>query len=96
MKQVIRTESYRDDLDDIEAFIAKDNPSAALEMWFLIDDQAEKLADSKFPRRPGRVPGTMELVAHENYIVILEEDLLTVTVLNVVNARQQWPMREKS
>jgi plasmid stabilization system protein ParE len=96
MKQVIRTESYRDDLDDIEAFIAKDNPSAALEMWFLIDDQVEKLADSKFPRRPGRVPGTMELVAHENYIVILEEDLLTVTVLNVVNARQQWPMREKS
>jgi len=95
MKQVVRTSSYRDDLDDIEAFIAKDNAAAALDMWFLIDDQVEKLADSKFPRRHGRVTGTMELVAHENYIVILEEDSLSVTVLNVVHARQQWPARGK-
>ncbi len=93
MKRVERTSSYRDDLDAIEAFIAKDDPVAALDMWFLIDDQVEKLADPKFPRRPGRVPGTMELVAHENYIVILQEDLHTVTVLNVVHARQQWPAK---
>lgn len=95
MKRVERTSSYRDDLDAIEAFIAQDDPVAALDMWFLIDDQVEKLADPKFPRRPGRVPGTMELVAHENYIVILQEDLHTVTVLNVVHARQQWPKRGK-
>lgn len=93
MKRVERTSSYRDDLDAIEAFIAQDDPVAALDMWFLIDDQVEKLADPKFPRRPGRVPGTMELVAHENYIVILQEDLHTVTVLNVVHARQQWPAK---
>jgi plasmid stabilization system protein ParE len=92
MKQVVRTSSYRDDLDEIEAFIAKDNTAAALDMWFLIDDQVEKLSDAKFPRRPGRVPGTMELVAHENYVVILEEDSECVTVLNVVHARQRWPM----
>jgi plasmid stabilization system protein ParE len=92
MKQVVRTSSYRDDLNDIEAFIAKDNATAALDMWFLIDDQVEKLADPKFPRRPGRVAGTMELVAHENYIVILEEDSSSVTALNVVHARQQWPI----
>lgn len=94
MKRVDRTTSYRNDLDDIEAFIAKDNPAAALAMWFLIDDQVTKLADPKFPRRSGRVTGTIELVAHENYIVILEEDSSCVTVLNVVHARQQWPMRE--
>lgn len=94
MKRLTRTKSYQNDLDDIQAFVAKDNPAAALELWFLIDDQVEKLADPKFPRRPGRVAGTMELVAHENYIVILEEDLTTVTVLNVVHARQQWPSRE--
>ncbi len=93
MKRVERTSSYRDDLDAIEDFIAQDNPAAALDMWFLIDDQVERLADPKFPRRPGRVPGTMELVAHENYIVILQEDLHTVTVLNVVHARQQWPAK---
>lgn len=91
MKRVERTSSYRDDLDDIEAFIAQDNPAAALDMWFLIDDQVGKLADPKFPRRSGRVAGTMELVAHENYIVILQENSTCVTVLNVVHARQQWP-----
>jgi toxin ParE1/3/4 len=60
-------------------------------MWLHIDDQVEKLADPKFPRRPGRVAGTYELVAHENYIVILEEDATTVTALNVVHARKKYP-----
>ncbi len=91
MKQVIRTTSYLADLNAIEAFIAQDNPLAASDMWLHIDDQVAKLSDPKFPRRRGRISGTMELVAHENYIVILEEDRLNVTVFNVVHARQQWP-----
>jgi toxin ParE1/3/4 len=91
MKRVIRTQSYQDDLDQIEAYIAKDSPGAALEMWFYIDDQVDKLTDSKFPRRPGRVSGTKELVAHENYIVILIEDKNTVTAINVVHARLKYP-----
>lgn len=49
------------------------------------------MADPNFPRRPGRVAGTFELVAHPNYIVILEEDAATVTVLNVVHARKKYP-----
>jgi plasmid stabilization system protein ParE len=60
-------------------------------MWLFIDDQVNKFADPKFPRRPGRVVGTFELVAHENYIVILEEDARTVTALNVVHARKKYP-----
>jgi toxin ParE1/3/4 len=91
MKRVIRTASYQSDLDAIEAYIARDNPVAAVDMWFHIDDQVEKLADSKFPRRRGRVTGTKELVAHENYVVIMIEDETTVTVLNVMHARQKYP-----
>jgi plasmid stabilization system protein ParE len=53
MKRVIRTESYRNDLDAIEAYIAQDSPAAAVSMWLHIDDQVEKLADPNFPRRPG-------------------------------------------
>ena len=56
-----------------------------------IDDQVSNLADPNFPRRKGRVPGTRELVAHENYIVILIEDDATVEVINVVHSRQQYP-----
>ena len=94
MKTVVRTEPYKDDLDQIEAEIAKDNPAAALGMWLHIDGQVDKLSDNNFPRKPGRAKGTFELVAHKNYIVILEEDAKTVTVLNVVHARQKWPLSE--
>ena len=90
-KHVVRTASYRADLDAIEAYVAQDNPRAATELWLLIDEQVDQLADPKFPRCKGRVSGTKELVAHENYIVILLEDADTVTALNVVHARQQWP-----
>jgi toxin ParE1/3/4 len=91
MKVVVRTQSYHEDLDVIEAYIAKDSQRAGADIWLHIDDQVEKLADPKFPRRPGRVAGTFELVAHENYIVILEEDATTVTVLDVVHARKKYP-----
>jgi len=91
MKQVVRTASYAADLDAIEDFIAKENPAAGADMWLHIDDQVGRLSDPLFHRRTGRVPGTMELVAHENYIVILEEDQESVTVLNVVHASRQWP-----
>lgn len=91
MKKVVRTGSYRDDLNDIESYIARKNPQAGSDMWFHIDDQVGMLADPMFPRRIGRVPGTFELVAHENYIVILEEDDTTVTVLNVVHVKIEYP-----
>jgi plasmid stabilization system protein ParE len=51
----------------------------------------KKLADPKFPRRRGRIAGTRELVAHENYLVILTEDDATVTAWNVVHARRKFP-----
>lgn len=91
MKRVVRTQTYHDDLDSIEAYIAQDNPKAVAEMWLYIDDQVELMADPTFVRKTGRVDGTLELVLHPNYIVILEEDATTVTVLNVVHARKKYP-----
>lgn len=91
MKRVIRTTPYTVNLNAIEADIATDNPEAALDLWLHIDDQVAKLADPNFPRKIGRIKGTKELVAHENYIVVLEEDVNSVTVLNVVHTRRQWP-----
>lgn len=91
MRRVVRTQTYRTDLDAVEFFIAKDSPQAALDMWLNIDSQIDQLADPNFPRRPGRVAGTFELVAHPNYIVIMEQDATTVTVLNVVHARKKYP-----
>jgi len=90
-KIVERTDEYMDDLAAIEAHIAKDNPLAAVDMWLHIDDQVAQLSDPNYPRRPGRIAGTMELVAHENHIVVLKETASLVIVMNVIGARQQWP-----
>ena len=91
MKKVIRLQSYRQSLRDLSAIVAKDNPRAAAKLRINIDDQVSQLADPNYPRKMGRVEGTFELVAHPNYIVILEESAKTVTALIVVHARQQWP-----
>ena len=91
MKRVKRRQSYRDDLVAQTAFAAKDKPDAAAKLRLAIDDQVSNLADPNFPRRKGRVPGTRELVAHDNYIVLLIEDDATVEVINVVHSRQQYP-----
>ena len=91
MKKVVRLTSYRQSLRDLSGQVAKDNPRAAARLRINIDDQVSQLSDPNFPRKIGRVKGTFELVAHPNYIVILEESDKIVTVLLVVHARQQWP-----
>jgi toxin ParE1/3/4 len=91
VKKVFRLQSYRQSLRDLAAIVAKDNPIAAATLRLNIDDQVAQLADPNFPRKIGRVKGTFELVAHANYIVILEESAKTVTALLVVHARQKYP-----
>lgn len=91
MKKVIRLQSYRQSLRELAAIVAKDNPRAAAKLRINIDDQVTQLSDPNFPRKIGRIKGTFELVAHANYIVILEESAKTVTALLVVHARQNYP-----
>ena len=89
--QVLRKPQYWESLQAIEDYIAHDNPVAAVDMWLAIDDQVSKLADPNFPRRPGRVPSTLELVAHPNYVVILGQTLESVTVLEVLHSAKRYP-----
>jgi toxin ParE1/3/4 len=49
MKRVVRTQSYQDDLENVEARIAEDNPAAAVAMWFHIDDQVSQLSAQAGP-----------------------------------------------
>lgn len=92
--RVIRRPEYREDLDAIEAWIALDNVSAAIDMWLLIDGQVAKLADPNFPRRIStRVNGARELVAHENYIVYFDQNEVQclVTIHAVVHVARKTP-----
>jgi addiction module RelE/StbE family toxin len=57
-------------VDEIAGFIAKDNPTRATSFVLELKNAVTKLQVHPGMGRPGRVPGTRELVLHKNYIAI--------------------------
>lgn len=80
-----------DDRRSITAYIAQDNPRAAVELGDLLIQQAGLLDQHPTMGRVGRVKGTRELVAHPNYILIYRIVGQVVEVLRVKHAAQKWP-----
>ena len=81
-----------DDRRSIYDYIEADNPSAALVLDELLSEKANRLIDHPGLGRIGRVAGTRELVAHQNYILIYDtiaDD--QVRILRVLHAARQWP-----
>ncbi len=88
---VVWRPAARDSLAEIVGYIAARNPAAARRMKALIEAAVLPLANHPFLFRPGRVPGTRELVAHPNYIVIYRVLTDRVEIVNVLHARQSYP-----
>jgi len=80
-----------DDLDRLVGYIAQFNPSAAQALQDRIESVILPLSEHPYLYRPGRVPGTRELVAHPNYIVVYKVLDDCVEIVNVLHARQQYP-----
>ncbi|MBZ9732081.1 MULTISPECIES: type II toxin-antitoxin system RelE/ParE family toxin [unclassified Mesorhizobium] len=79
-------------LDQVGAFIEKDNPTAAARVVAGIVSCADNLAEQPAMGRVGRVKGTRELVLADvpyiiPYRVIGEE----IEILTVMHAAQRWP-----
>ena len=91
MLKVEKTDRFMLDVDDVVLFIALDNVDAAIALESRIHQQADSLADPNFPRRKGRKAGTLELVAHPNYVVVFEQTDTTVTVLNLLHVARKYP-----
>ena len=79
------------DVDEMVLYIAQDNLSAAMELEVRIHQQVDSLADPNFPRRQGRQPGTLELVVHPHYVVVLQQTDISVTVLALLHVARQYP-----
>ncbi len=75
------------------AYIAAENPRAAIAMDELFSSAAARLA--KFPRlgKPGVVVGTRELIPHESYRLVYEvaEEEGSLWILALVHTARQWP-----
>jgi toxin ParE1/3/4 len=75
-------------------YIAQDSPAAAVDVDEAIEHQADELERHPEIGRPGRVPGTHELViARTSYIAVYEidRDADTVEIIRVLHGAQQWP-----
>jgi toxin ParE1/3/4 len=89
--KVLRTENYERRLNEIFEYIYLRNELDAWEFIMSIDDQVEKLSDNNFPHRIGRVPGTRELVADKNYIVLLRKNAEEIVAFDILHSAQKFP-----
>ena len=81
----------RDSLAGIVRHIAEHNPGAAGRIKALIEQSVLPLAEHPYLFRSGRVPGTREVVAHPNYIVVYRVNATMVLITAVVHARRRYP-----
>lgn len=79
------------DVITIAAYIAADNPSAAMALKNDIEEKVSRLKHYPQIGRPGRVHGTRELVIRDNYVVVYKENGCMLTVLRVLHAARAWP-----
>lgn len=81
------------DLDNIEAFIAPDNPAAAINTVREIVRTVGRLKDHPASGRPGRVSGTRELVIPgKPYIVPYRVKDNIIEILRVFHTSRRIPI----
>jgi toxin ParE1/3/4 len=81
----------RADLTAIVRFIANENPSAARRIRNLIEASVLPAAEHPYLYRAGAVPGTREIIAHPNYVVVYKVTAEHIEVVSILHVRQEYP-----
>ena len=85
------TDEARQDLAAILDYIATDNPAAADTLLDRILIKSDSLPENPRSGRPGRLPGTRELVIHPSYILIYADTADQITILRLLHSARIWP-----
>jgi toxin ParE1/3/4 len=85
------TRKALENLAQIAAYIGQDNPARARSFVGEIKEKTELLVTFPALGRPGRVPGTRELVVHENYVVPYRVKADMVQIIRVQHVTRLWP-----
>jgi toxin ParE1/3/4 len=81
-------------LDDEADYIARDNPQAAAALVKHVLDMVDALTEHPAIGRPGRVPGTRELIVTGTpYLIPYRVKGEAVEILRVFHGSRQWPSR---
>ncbi len=92
--RIVFSPQARQDLREIFLYIAADNPAAARLVLARIKERVQTLRDEPHVGRPGRVPGTRELVISKTaYLVPYQVSGDTLQILRVYHSSRQWPDR---
>lgn len=94
--QIKWTRTAANDLNEIEEYISKENPIAAIEQILKILNQVEELL-SVHPEigRNGRVKNTQELVIVETkFIAIYRIEENNIYILRILHGAQLWPIKK--
>jgi toxin ParE1/3/4 len=79
-------------LDQEASYIAQDNPKAAAEFVLHLRDSALVLGEQPSLDRPGRIPGTRELVVSNlPYILPYRVRNDAIEILRVFHTARKWP-----
>jgi addiction module RelE/StbE family toxin len=80
------------DLQAIQDDVAQDNPLAARQLTVAIQQRVQQLQDHPEIGRPGRVPGTRELVITDTpYIAPYRVKDQCVEILALYHSARRWP-----
>lgn len=80
----------KEDRADVIAYIRADDPRAAARMDQLFGSAARKLAEFPYLGKPGKIPGTRELIPHESYRLVYEIEGETLWILALVHTARLW------
>ena len=80
------------DLDELMAFIARDRPESATSIAAKIWQAVQCLAEQPAMGRPGRIPGTRELVVADTPFIVPYRCIdKEVHILRVLHGARKWP-----
>ena len=91
------TESASSDLLDIIRYIQNDDPQAAARTAGRILDAVNTLANFPASGRPGRAPGTRELIlAGLPYLLPYVVQNERIVILRVLHTSRKWPVAQRN
>lgn len=92
MLPIVWAADAENDLAEIVSFVGQRNPLAAEKLWILLHDSVLPLSDHPYLyRKSERVPGTREIVAHPNYVVVYQVKANSIDMPRVLHSRQRYP-----
>ncbi len=90
--RIVWSPTALDDLKHVRSYIARRNPAAAADVAKAIPEAVQNLAGHPSMGRPGRLPGTRELVVTGTpFVVPYTVREQAVEIIAVLHGAQLWP-----